>query len=62
MIRIGAVNCQDDNFLCRQQNIRGYPSLILFGPGGPRPFRGRKERSDLIDFVVAEMPNSLFQI
>lgn len=29
-IRIGAVNCADDPFLCQSQGINGYPSLVLF--------------------------------
>ncbi|OWF49324.1 DnaJ-like subfamily C member 10 [Mizuhopecten yessoensis] len=30
VIRIGAVNCQDDWQLCRMQGIRSYPSLIMY--------------------------------
>ena len=30
VIRIGAVNCEDDWHLCRMQGIRSYPSLIMY--------------------------------
>jgi DnaJ family protein C protein 10 len=29
-IRIGAVNCEEDWVLCRQENVRSYPSLIFY--------------------------------
>ncbi len=29
-IRIGAVNCEEDWILCRQENVRSYPSLIFY--------------------------------
>ena len=30
VIKIAAVNCADDRFLCRQEGISSYPSLILY--------------------------------
>lgn len=30
VIRIGAVNCEDDWVLCRQEGIRSYPSLFVY--------------------------------
>jgi len=30
VIRIGAVNCEDDWVLCRQKGIQSYPTLILY--------------------------------
>ena len=30
VIRIGAVNCDDDWHLCQRQNIHSYPSLIMY--------------------------------
>ena len=32
VIRIGAVNCQEDWSLCNHQGIQSYPSLVLY-PG-----------------------------
>lgn len=30
VIQIGAVNCEDDFMLCREQNVYSYPSLVLY--------------------------------
>ena len=30
VIRIGAVNCEEDWVLCRQEGIRSYPSLLIY--------------------------------
>ena len=30
VIRIGAVNCQDEWHLCRMQGIGSYPSLLMY--------------------------------
>lgn len=30
VIRIGAVNCEDEWMLCRQQGIRSYPTLVMY--------------------------------
>ena len=30
MIRIGAVNCQEEWSLCQRQGIQSYPSLVLY--------------------------------
>lgn len=33
IIRIGAVNCGDNNHLCRRKGIGSYPSLYIFSAG-----------------------------
>ncbi len=48
VVRVGAVNCQDDFHLCRQQNIRSYPSLILYGAGGASALRFQVRKSKKI--------------
>jgi len=30
VIRIGAVNCADDMFLCQEKGIHSYPTLVLY--------------------------------
>lgn len=30
VIRVGAVNCQDEWHLCQEQGIHGYPALVFF--------------------------------
>ena len=35
-VRIGEVDCTNQNELCMNQNINAYPTLILFRSGGVR--------------------------
>lgn len=57
IVRIGAVNCQDDYALCRQQNIHSYPSLVFYGPDGVVRYQGNREQDDLIEFVGEQLPD-----
>ena len=42
VIRIGAVNCQDEFMLCRRQGVSGYPTLFLYTLGeGTKEFEVR---------------------
>ena len=34
-VRVGAVNCQEEWNLCRQQGINAYPTLIYSPAAGP---------------------------
>ncbi|KAF2353298.1 Thioredoxin domain [Trinorchestia longiramus] len=54
VVRIGAVNCDDEYVLCSQQGIRGYPSLIAY-PGKER-FHMEKTRENLAAFIVERLP------
>lgn len=36
VIRIGAVNCGDNNHLCRRNGITSYPSLFIYRAGQVR--------------------------
>lgn len=62
IVRIGAVNCQDDFHLCRQQNIHAYPSVIFFGPSENLRFKGAKEEDELISFVAEQLPYNVHDL
>ncbi len=62
VVRVGAVNCQDDWALCRNQNIRSYPSLILFTPEGALRFQGAKEEDEMMDFVVEHLQDQIIRL
>ena len=65
VIRVGAVNCQDDFMLCRQQNIRSYPTLIYYGPDGAvHRFDNRHEKEEerLLRFVADRLPNPFIRL
>lgn len=50
IVMFAAVNCEEEWNLCRQQNIRAYPSLILY-PSVER-FTGSRNREDLNRFIL----------
>ncbi|XP_052812519.1 dnaJ homolog subfamily C member 10-like [Mya arenaria] len=50
VVRIGAVNCEDEWQLCRMQQIQSYPSLIMY-PGRTKYF-GDKTRKELVKYAL----------
>lgn len=57
VIRIGAVNCQEELMLCRRQGITGYPTIKLYTVDeGTKEFQGRREEDDLMEFVGRFLP------
>ena len=63
VVRIGAVNCQEEFVLCRQQGITGYPSLKLYTlQQGTVKFQGRKEEEEIIQFLVSFLPDRMVSL
>ena len=63
IVRIGAVNCQDEFMLCRQQGITGYPTLNLYTVGqGTKKFQGHKQEEDIITFIVSQLPDKMVDL
>ena len=62
IVRVGAVNCQDDYMLCRQQNIQSYPTLLFYGSAGTLRFQGPKELDELVQFVVDNLDDQIFRL
>lgn len=63
VVRIGAVNCQEEFMLCRQQGISGYPTLNLFTlQQGTAKFQGRKEEDEIITFLVSFLPDRMVDL
>ncbi|KAA0202878.1 hypothetical protein HAZT_HAZT007238, partial [Hyalella azteca] len=54
VVRIGAVNCDDEYLLCSQQGVRGYPSLIAYP--GKEKFYLEKTRELLASFILDRLP------
>ena len=57
IVRIGAVNCQDDYALCRQQGIHTYPSMVFYSSEGFVRYQGSREYDDLIKFAGEQLPD-----
>ncbi|MEQ2188419.1 hypothetical protein GOODEAATRI_014797 [Goodea atripinnis] len=53
VIRIGAVNCGDNNHLCRRKGINSYPSLYIYRAGQkPEKFTGERNKDNLVRFSM----------
>uniref|UniRef100_A0A672Z3X1 DnaJ homolog subfamily C member 10 n=1 Tax=Sphaeramia orbicularis TaxID=375764 RepID=A0A672Z3X1_9TELE len=60
VIRIGAVNCGDNNHLCRRRGINSYPSLFVYRAGQkPEKFNGERTKDDLIRFSMQFITTSV---
>nr|XP_037291843.1 dnaJ homolog subfamily C member 10-like [Rhipicephalus microplus] len=55
VIRIGAVNCEEDWQLCRQEGIHAFPSLIFYPER--EKYAGSRDFDDLNDFVLRRLPD-----
>lgn len=55
VIRIGAVNCEEDWQLCRQEGIHSFPSLIFYPER--EKYTGSRDLEDLNDFVLRRLPD-----
>ncbi|XP_054287218.1 dnaJ homolog subfamily C member 10-like [Macrosteles quadrilineatus] len=60
VVMFGAVNCEEDWALCRQQNIRSYPSLIMY-PSNER-YAGSRYKEPLTRFVLDRAKTEVHEI
>lgn len=60
VVRIGAVNCEEDWMLCRNENIWSYPSLILY----PQKikYQGSRETEHMVEYVLKQLPNKFIKL
>uniref|UniRef100_A0A8C5I1H8 DnaJ homolog subfamily C member 10 n=1 Tax=Gouania willdenowi TaxID=441366 RepID=A0A8C5I1H8_GOUWI len=63
VIRIGAVNCGDNNHLCRRKGIKSYPSLLIYRAGEtPEKYNGDRDKDDLVRFSMQFITTSVTQL
>uniref|UniRef100_H2MEL8 DnaJ (Hsp40) homolog, subfamily C, member 10 n=1 Tax=Oryzias latipes TaxID=8090 RepID=H2MEL8_ORYLA len=63
VIRIGAVNCGDNNHLCRRKGVTSYPSLYIYRAGQrPEKFNGERTRDDLVGFAMQFITTTVTQL
>ncbi|XP_074550800.1 dnaJ homolog subfamily C member 10 [Halichoeres trimaculatus] len=63
VIRIGAVNCGDNNHLCRRKGINSYPSLFVYRAGQrPEKFNGERNKNNLISFAMQFITTSVTEL
>lgn len=63
VIRIGAVNCGDNNHLCRRRGITSYPSLYIYRAGQrPEKFNGERNKDNLVRFSMQFITTTVTQL
>ncbi|XP_030284460.1 dnaJ homolog subfamily C member 10 [Sparus aurata] len=63
VIRIGAVNCGDNNHMCRRKGINSYPSLFIYRAGQkPEKFNGERSKDNLVRFSMQFITTSVTQL
>ncbi|KAK3885496.1 hypothetical protein Pcinc_010237 [Petrolisthes cinctipes] len=60
VVRIGAVNCDDDYQLCSSQGIRSYPTLISY-PGRHR-YTQEKTHEHLVNYALHQVSSRPFRL
>uniref|UniRef100_A0A7N9AVN8 DnaJ homolog subfamily C member 10 n=1 Tax=Mastacembelus armatus TaxID=205130 RepID=A0A7N9AVN8_9TELE len=62
VIRIGAVNCGDNNHLCRRKGISSYPSLFIYRAGQVEKFTGERTKDNLVRFSMQFITTTVTQL
>ena len=60
--KVAAVNCDINEDMCRDNNVKKYPVFVLFPSSkdeSPVPYRGSKDYRSLNDFIITNLPGSL---
>ncbi|CAL4084368.1 unnamed protein product, partial [Meganyctiphanes norvegica] len=57
VIRIGAVNCDDDYHLCSSQGIGSYPSLLFYP--GRHVYQSSKTKEQLMNYVLRQVDSQV---
>jgi protein disulfide-isomerase A1 len=50
-IKLATINCVDNEKLCSDQNIRGYPTLKIFTNGKEAEYEGPREASGIVKYM-----------
>ncbi|KAK0078935.1 hypothetical protein PV325_001923 [Microctonus aethiopoides] len=64
VVRIGAVNCEDDWNLCRRLGIQSYPTLLYYPKNSHHGVRYTQEKSydTIVDFIFERLDVNIEQI
>ncbi|GKY96084.1 hypothetical protein MPSEU_000568500 [Mayamaea pseudoterrestris] len=52
---ISDINCSEQEELCSENNVQGYPTIKIYKDGKVEDYKGGRSLSDLQDFVDAEL-------
>ncbi|XP_055549459.1 protein disulfide-isomerase A6 homolog [Wyeomyia smithii] len=56
VIKVGGVNCEEEQGLCGQHGVRGYPTIKIFGANkrSPVDYTGQRTAKDIAEGALAE--------
>nr|XP_040221956.2 protein disulfide-isomerase A6 homolog [Anopheles coluzzii] len=56
VIKVGGVNCEEEQGLCGQHGVRGYPTIKIFGANkrSPVDYNGQRTAKDIAEAALAE--------
>lgn len=60
IIKIAAINCEEDEELCNEYNIKHYPSIVIFTDNTSvdhEIYKGEKTQQAMTDFATSKMQN-----
>lgn len=67
-LQVGVVNCQEQDSLCSQHHIRGYPTLKALIPGSGstagsfEEYKGSRSASDMQSWLLSRLPNQVQRV
>ncbi|PSC75035.1 domain containing [Micractinium conductrix] len=59
VVKVGAVNCEQQQALCQQNGIRGYPSMKAFSGGRLHDYQGDRSAKHLRDWALSLLPKHI---
>lgn len=56
VIKVGGINCEEEQGLCGQHGVRGYPTIKIFGANkrSPVDYNGQRTAKDIAEAALAE--------
>ncbi|KAN0035063.1 hypothetical protein ACTA71_004318 [Dictyostelium dimigraforme] len=68
LVKIGAINCDEEKELCGQYQIQGFPTLKFFSTnpktgkkGQPEDYQGARSGSEIAKFSLSKLPSAHIQ-
>ncbi|KFB40746.1 hypothetical protein ZHAS_00008173 [Anopheles sinensis] len=64
VIKVGGINCEEEQSLCGQHGVRGYPTLKIFGANkrSPVDYNGQRTAKDIAEAALAEAKKKIKNI
>ncbi|KFM25328.1 Putative protein disulfide-isomerase [Auxenochlorella protothecoides] len=59
VVRVGAVNCEEEAALCQEHGVQGYPTIKAFVEGRSVDYSGERSAAALKDFALGLLPSDV---